>query len=78
VKQLTIIKGYNKNKIPFSAVVLVPDGDLFYKGENIDLTKYDIIYKTIRHDVDPKLKELILKYTGKFFSKSFDYCIYIN
>jgi hypothetical protein len=66
-KSIRLVKGYDRNKIPFSAVVLVPDGELSCKGENIDLTKYDIIYKTIGHVVDPKLKELILEYTGKFF-----------
>jgi len=70
--KIKMIKGYDKNKIPFSIFVLVSEEEenkINIFSDNIDLTKYNIIYKTIGHNPDPKITESILKYTEDFFKK---------
>jgi hypothetical protein len=67
-----MIKGYDKNKIPFSVFVLISEEEknkINILSDNIDLIKYNIIYKTIRHDFYLKIIELMLKYTEDFFKK---------
>jgi hypothetical protein len=67
---IKLIKGFDKNKIPFSAFILLSDEENILSN-NIDLTKYNIIYKTIGHNPDPKITELIFKYAQDFFLHPF-------
>ena len=68
--KIILIKCYDKNKIPFSAFVLVSkeeEDKINIKSNNIDLTKYNVIYKTIGHNPNTKIIELIKEYAQDFF-----------
>jgi len=47
-----IIKAFDGNKVPFTAIILCTDKDIneMKTEKNIDLYKYNIIYKIIGHD----------------------------
>jgi hypothetical protein len=63
---IKIVKGYDKNNIPFSAFLLLSDEENINfdntTNNKIDLTKYNIIHKMIGHNVDKKIIENINEY----------------
>lgn len=64
---LELVKGYDKNNVPFSAFILCNDEEKINltKNERIDLTKYNIIYKILGHKIDQKVIDSIIEYTIK-------------
>ena len=72
---IKIFKGYDKNSNPFTAICLLTDkeqGELVnYFNKNINLTKYNIIYKQFGHNLDEKIIYDTKEYCNKtlFLSK---------
>ena len=72
---IKIFKGYDKNSNPFTAICLLTDkeqGELVNDfNKNINLTKYNIIYKKFGHNLDEKIINDIKEYCDKtvFLSK---------
>lgn len=60
---LHIFKGTDVNNRTFTAFILLCPGDnVIPKGQSIDLTQYNIIYKTSGHNIDEKTLRDIVKY----------------
>ena len=65
---LEIVKGYDRNKVPFSAFVLCTPEDArnIEEAENgkksLDLSKLKIVYKIIGHNVDSKTQNDVIEY----------------
>lgn len=71
-KSLKIIKGFDKNKIPFSAFVLCTkdDNDIIINNMNsLDMSKMHIIYKQIGHDVNQKIYDDVITYINLKYTK---------
>lgn len=68
---LEMIKGYDKNNIPFTAFILLNNeeknnlSNLIFENKKINLTQYNIICKTIGHTVSQKVINEIIQ-TIKF------------
>ena len=66
---IKIVKGYDKNKKCFTAIVLLSDKqnqefpDNF--NERINLEQYNIIYKQFGHNFDIKIIDYIKEYCDK-------------
>lgn len=65
---LEIVKGYDRNKVPFSAFVLCTDEDARNITEaasgkkSLDLSQLKIVYKIIGHNVDLKTQNDVIEY----------------
>ncbi len=64
--QIKMFKGYDKNDKPFTAICLLSNKDYEElsncSGSNINLLKYNIIYKQFGHDIDDKIISYIKEY----------------
>jgi hypothetical protein len=67
---IKILKGFDKKNNAFTAIVVLTDkqqeelSNNFFTT-NIDLTKYNIVYKQFGHDLDGKIIKDIQEYCDK-------------
>jgi hypothetical protein len=68
--KIILVKGHDKNNLPFSAFVLVSNEEdyIIKTSTRVDLTKYNIIYKMYGHKVNPQIFQMIKEYLDKFNS----------
>ncbi len=67
---IKMFKGYDKNSKPFTAICILSnkEEELLndFNENNINLTKYNIIYKQFGHNLDEKIINDIKKYCEKY------------